>query len=351
MPITTSPLPCTRFFFGALAVATASILPLPAQIAVVDFEPEEGFSLNERIDIVGGWQSEGDVAIISDNCFSGNQALFLQGHQIDSWVSWASGDWSAAGTTVRLAIRPSVAGDAAGNPSLHVGGVNLGFGLGDDGSIALLPLNQGAVVASIPTDARADLLGMADRWLSLTILFDDNGEQWGLVLDGQFAGGTFPVDRSAVHSVGLIIHAGTANVLLDSIAIIESKNALDDYAADRTALEEKQTDASSEYLNADAHGGYLIGKSALVFGPAKLNQRYTSQGQGSILYVNNLFGNNATANGSATAPFFSIRAAMAAASDGDTIIVQRGNGIYHEGSRSANGKRLRITMEEPVIIK
>lgn len=346
----------SRFFFLNLfwwwVVVTGGFVSSSfAWVTAVDFEPEEGFVINEDVDTFIEWESDGVVIVSDVDSFEGNQSLFLCGREGNAYVQWRPENWSVVGSRVHFAMHLPTFNNRQGYIVCYLGGAFFQLVIGEDGLISIFPLNsEMEFFVEPPVNPLDDLLAV-DHWLDLTVVFDDGGEQWALWVNGTLAIEQQPIGTKYLD--GFIVYANAMDLFLDAIVVVEGGENIDEINEDNRIVNERGQNGQGSMMDRErSKATVAVGFGSIVpRGFEEGEQVNVSRDIASVLYVNNLSGNDVSADGSVTSPFSSIRAAMAAADNNATIVVQRGTGIYEEGSRSAGGKCLRIVMEESIVIK
>lgn len=192
-------------------------------------------------------------------------------------------------------------------------------------------------------------------WVRVTLRIDNKLGKWDLFLDGR------PVKAS--------LALGKERIFFQIAAPAEWPVYVDNYrdSAENPLFEDRDGDGMPDAEekafgldpNLNDRDGDLdrdgVQNGDEFFADSSLSS--TGIGSGAFVFVDNLNGNDVNTGKTAqfslgaNGPKASIKAAMAAAASGDTIVVMKGRGIYDEGSRSADGKKLIIKTIAPVTIR
>jgi hypothetical protein len=194
-----------------------------------------------------------------------------------------------------------------------------------------------------------------DGWLRVTARVDTKKKEWDLFLDGKPVKGGLPLAES--QGAFQIEASPAGSVFLDDYLESSENPLFED--ADKDAFADAEEwmyglNPSIDDRNGDVDGNGIRNVEEIFAGSAA---KLAGLAENSVIFVDNLSGDDAN-NGKtsqialgANGPKASIKAAMAAAASGATIVVTKGKGVYVEGSRNAKGKKLTIKTVAPVTIK
>ena len=315
-------------------------------VALAVGENFEAPTYNAGQGLPGAWQAEGLVEVSTEEFVSGNQALKVGAEGRASFGSAQTQETSF----VDLQILPV----AAETEQLNLNGARLGF----DSSGRIL-IFEGASSEGRPArNAQYSVSnGAAEAWVRVSVRIDPVGQKWDLFIDGQPAEANLAL---ATTTQAATINAPTGSVYVDDYSQTgENPLFLD---LDKDGLPDAEEKAHGLNPFADDRGGDIDGDGLsnveeLFAGSSPQAPGVLSDGSAPVIYVDNLNGNDGNSgkksygNINQLGPKASLKAAMAAAPNGATIVVLEGRGVYEEGSRSAEGKVLTIMPVDPVTIR
>gem|GEM_PF-1779021 len=346
---------------AGLNPALAQPVPGSAPAISIGFEEQEGYFFESAITRVEGWSASGeaDGVIIGEAPFSGEQSLRVEANEGPVEVGYRTGGLPESGVRfIKAAIRPAPLERSGATARLDLWGSEIGFILSEDRTVKLSLRGDAAGEAEslrLATPVQVDGEGRGTHWLAVLIRQDLAAATWDLFLEGMPVAINLPMAEGA-DSLGIVVGPYEA-IGLDGIGIGSENPLFIDSDGDGMpdAYEvAHRLNPHADDRNSDRDGDgirnideYLAGSSPDVAGAGTVAQ---------IIYVDNASGRDSNSGQfshgvGAGGPKFSIKAAMAAAQSGAVIVVLPGTGTYHEGSRSAKGKRLTIRTVKPVIIK
>lgn len=341
----------------------------------IDFEAAEGYFNGCPIEQKARWQSipEGIGLVTQETSFNGGQSLKIESHRSRQLgepgleLTYQPDGLPQTGVRfIELGIKPASANLAEfseyqnGKTLLHLWGASLAFSSGTDGNVQIVA--AGADGRNVdPILIQANESGESNRWLHLVIRQDLDAETWDLFVDGVSKATDLTLlpgedqDRLAIFSNEI------GATYIDGIGIgRDNPLSLDEEANDWTDTH-RASDQVGPKRNDQKVGRNHGKEEALKDLAASSNTSTIADPQASdatprTLYVDNGIGSDANSGkfphpSRRDGPKASIKAAMAVAPDGAVIVVLPGKGIYEEGSRSANGKKLTIRTVKPIIIK
>lgn len=316
------------------------------------FEPpqyQDGQSLSEQ----EGWKGEGGVQITTSEAQEGSQSVVISSGNNLSRKLVGSGI-----SYVDLCILPEFV-ESPDEPTLQVAGIELGFVRHEAGnSVAIFQKNE-IVLLPLTGFVAPSKTQPGSRWVRVTVRIDSAQKIADLYVNGLPALANLPLGKQPS-----IFELTTTP---ESVAFLDSWSESPENPLFPDADHDGMPDAEEKALGLNAYGDdrngdldgdgisnvqeFFNGSSPTIGGSAAHLSR------GVILYVDNLNGNDANAglhsyqslglNG----PKASLKSAMEAAPTGSTIAVLKGTGIYKEGSRGAEGKKLTIKAVGPVTIQ
>lgn len=332
-----------------LVVAIGSTIPPSAHA----FEVESGYVAGESIETYEGWSASipGQAVIVTTERASGDQALEIPPAEdpIEITFEAPSGAPTTAVRFITVSVKPVAVDPTHAQSVLHAWGADLGFVVGENGVIELVIADGEG--RSIVTAARQSPGQGADRWVHLMIRQDLEAGIWDLYLDDQLVAINQKLNSEAGAGFAVFGHTEFATYV-GALAVSASNPLFLDTDADGIPDAWELAHSLNPYINdrlADPRGDGISNIQRYLL---SLQGGANGGGLGAthFLYVDNAHGDDA-ASGFApyaargaefSGPKASLKAAMAAARDGDTIIVLPGTGLYDEGSRSAEGKQLTI---------
>lgn len=357
-----------------LKTYTCAIFCLVATISSsfsIDFEPSEGFVAGSGVEDRSDFEITGPVLISADTAYRGDQALLIPASNPAIEVLYQPKDLPSEGVRfITLAFNPAVEASSLVESSVHAWGSDLGFLRQADGRIAVVALGAEQAPAShaepfveeahtiLSTTARWGEDGRSDRWLTFVIRQDLSTGTWDLFIDGKLRAIDHPLNTDSADNLTLF-GSEIADVYVDNIAVVVHNPLFQDDDSDGIPTAEEIVRGSNPYFNdRDAVRGVDgVTNIEAFLNKSRGNITPTAAGQShSTLYVDNATGSDANTGTFSYAtsndgPKASIKAAMAAARSGDTIVILPGTGLYDEGSRDAHGKRLTIKPVEPITIR
>jgi hypothetical protein len=290
------------------------------------------------------WQ--GSAEITAEESLSGTQSLKVAPDAKAQYL----GTLPAGITFIDLQILP-VTGSTE---ILNLAGARLGFDA--DGKIRLFSGEdtQGRTAQNVSYEVTA---GAAAGWVRITVRVDSAKQLWDLYVDGKPAEANLPLGAS---TAALTIQSPAAGATyLDDFTLGEENPLFPD--ADRDGLADAEEKANGLNPYGDDRDGDLDGDGVSnvdeFFAGTSPKAPGALDGQTTLIYVDNLHGNDAFTGQHSypsigqTGPKASLKAAMAAAPSGATIIVLKGTGLYDEGSRGIPGKHLTIKPVDSIAIR
>jgi hypothetical protein len=308
--------------------------------------------VGKKMDATDGWifrgadAAENGGGISAERSFVGSQSLKV--------ASGTVVERAPFGGDVRyydLEVLPVFAEETAGRVSFS-GGV---LAFLKDGSVGKIVAYGGGKESLVLRDEVELGAGSTGGWLRITVRIDVGKKQWDLFLDGKPAKAGIALTET---QAGFLAEAPQEGpVFLDDFLESAENPLFEDADKDGMPDAEEAVYGLNPGINdreADLDGDGIPNVQEFFEGTAFGRG---DQLVGAFLFVDNLNGDDANSGKTSQlglgteGPKASIRAAMAAAPDGATIVVMRGSGVYVEGSRNAGGKRLTIKTVAPVTIR
>lgn len=332
---------------GALTVSGIAL-------AGIDFESDEGFIPQQDISKTSGWSATGGrVAITDRDARSGTQSLEISANATAIY-SIPANPWPSAEKIawVDFWIKPQADTSAEPSTTLDADGSRLAF-IKQDGRgmiYAYNPDGKGSGDSlSSGISFSLDAAGHSAEWIHVTLRQDFQGQTWDLFLDGRPALGNLRMDNSTPKAGPSGFTLGSpkgGSTLLDTWSLTFSNPLFADADNDGIPDTFERAFGYDPYLS--SRNGNLDPAGALEF-QKFLESVRRSQGaigsastnNGRFIYVDQAVGNDSNSGllcycSDGAGPKATIRAAMAAAGKGDTIIVNEG--VYQEGAISLIGK-------------
>ncbi len=331
----------------------------PSSRIVVGFEASEGYLGGSAIEAMEGWSisEEARGAITEEDFLFGEQSLRIEAGETSVGVEYWAEEIPQQGVRfIEASVKPIPGEGEEALISLSLWGSEVRFTQGVGPAIELqLPGNEPPETISIPVGDGNDGEGPAVPWVSLVVRQDLQAGTWDLFLNGEL----IAIDLGLVESNdSLQLEVGARETIyLDGLGVGKENPLFPD--SDGDGMSDAYEVAHRLNPHANDRNGDRDGDGISNIAEARAGTFPSFPGSGTpgpILYVDNATGSDANSgklpHGSGNnGPKFSIKAAMAAAESGTVIVVLPGTGIYNEGSRSANGKRITIRTVQPIIIK
>jgi len=316
------------------------------------FEPpqyQDGQSLSEQ----EGWQGGDAVQITTAEAQEGGQSAVISPGSSLSRALTGSGIFY-----VDFCVLPEFV-ESPDEPTIQVAGIEIGFVHQGSGKfvavfrkdeIVLLPLT-GFVAASKMLPERG--------WIRITARVDSINDIAELYVNGLPTLANLPLGK--LRGDFELTTMPEASAFLDSWSESLENPLFPD--ADQDGMPDAEEKALGLNAYGDDRNGDLDGD-----GISNVQEFFNGSsveglggapnfGQGVILYVDNLNGSDASSGMHSyqslgfNGPKASLKSAMESAPIGSTIAVLKGTGIYKEGSRGAEGKKLTIKAVGPVTIQ
>lgn len=313
-----------------------------------DFEAPK-FTAGQGINQVDGWSSEGSVMVSPDQSADGAQSL-----QVGAGGKVSKALLTSGIRFIDVAVLPIFSSTDQPGETINLGGAKLSFvNSGTGGQIVVV---SGTAAQAVNASYKLGDGNLAWDWVKVTVREDVAKGTWDLFLDGkpvvfdqalEADRSSFRVENDSVSAayVDMFTEQSTNPLFQDTDKdgmpdAYEVANGLNPYLDDR--LGDLDNDGISNIQELFTNSSPGVAGSGRQYG--------------CILYVDNKNGNDSNAGTSSyrveeDGPKASIKSAMAAAKSGDLIMVLPGNGLYQEGSRSAQGKRITIKTLSNVTIK
>lgn len=329
-----------------------------ADVVRVGFEAAEGYEVGSR-ELGKGWKvSQAGLALIGGDPV---QCQFLKiepGTPVEEASFVSQGVPKNEIRFVDFLIKPVAMEREGAQTVLNVWGSSVGFVKDSTGHIEIAAVDGKKEMESklFVTGQQVGAYGMSDQWIRLTIRQDLKAGTWDLYVDGKLVTIDVGMDREGLGEF-VIFGNEKASTYLDSLSVGSVNPLFVD--SDRDGISDAEEIANG--LNAfgddrmgdfDADGvsnieEVLRGTSPRAPGGMQI---------GANIYVDNRNGNDANRGlrsypVGGDGPKASLKEAMAAARDGDTIVILPGLGVYDEGSRGEPGKRLTIKALSNVTIR
>lgn len=324
-------------------------------LAGIDFESNQGFIAGQDISKISGWSVTGGQALITDqDSQSGTQSLEIAAnasvtHSIPA-VAWVSADRVA---WVDFWIKPQADATAEPPTTLDADGCRLAFiRSGTEGMIYAFDPdgNGGGSSRSSGVSFPLDTGGSSGQWIRITLRQDFQGQTWDLFINGTPALGNLRMDNAAPKAAPTVFSLGSpvgGVTRLDNWNITLANPLFADADNDGIPDTYERVFGYDPYVNNRA--GNLDPAGAREFQKFLDSVRNTQSSNssdsrtrgGRFIYVDQKIGSDSNDgllcyNMAAAGPKATIHAAMAAASKGDTIVVNEG--AYREGTISIAGK-------------
>jgi hypothetical protein len=334
-------------FLGALVSSGVAF-------AGIDFESAEGFAVGQDASKAPGWFATGGKALITDHdAHSGTQSLEINANATATY-SISATPWPSAERIawVDFWIKPQADTSTEPLTTLDADGSRLAFvKQGSRGMIyAYSPDGKGnGESLSSGTFFLLDAAGRSAKWIRVTLRQDFQGQTWDLFLDGRPVLGNLRMDNATPKATPSCFTLGSPTdgaTLLDTWNLASSNPLFAD--ADNDGIPDTFERAFGYDPYVSNRAGNLDSTGALEFQKFLESVRRTQGIAGSMpandgrfIYVDQTAGNDSNTGllcyrSEGTGPKATIRAAMAAAGKGDTIIVNEG--VYQEGTISLIGK-------------
>lgn len=331
-----------------------SVLGIVGMLVVAYGESFElpNYQGDQSIDKVDGWAVKGESFVTRSQAADGDQAVQLNGGaKISRQVIRSDVRF------IDFAVLPVYGKEGLPALLVNAAGTDLSFlRRGTVGKFTVIPREEEKQIeleGSYPINAEGNL---GRDWIVVTIRQDLKAGTWDLYLNAKLA----LIDQVLGKELGLFLmdNASEEAVFLDFYSESSTNPLFADVDGDGMPDAFEVANGLNAYWNdrdADFDGDGVSNIEEFL-GQSSPRTPAGMQIPGSILYVDNGLGDDGN-SGSASyvmggdGPKASIKAAMASASSGDTIVVLPGKGIYDEGSRGEPGKRLTIKAMKNVIIK
>ena len=308
-----------------------------------------GQSLSEQ----EGWQSEDGAQISSAESQDGSQSILIPSGSSVSRVLQGAGI-----SYVDFYILPDFA-DEPDEPTLQVAGIELGFVHQESGNSAAVFQKDEIVLVPLTGFITSSKTHTESGWVRLTFRVDSIKNVADLFVNGLPALANLPLGKQrGVFELASIPESG---VFLDSWTEASENPLFPD--SDRDGMPDAEEIAMGLNTYGDDRNGDLDGDGISNVQEFFSGSSFASGGnagglnRGVILYVDNVNGSDANSGQHSykalglSGPKASLKAAMDAAFVGSTIAVLKGAGVYKEGSRGAEGKKLTIKAVGPVTIQ
>ncbi len=326
------------------------ILPYLMMLGTVWVAEGENFeapAVQVGSELPGAWQKEGTVEISAEESVGGTQSL-----KISPESQVRHGERKFGGISfVDLQILP-VAGSTE---TLNIGGARIGFGV--DGKI--LVFEGGGSKSRAAQNVEYNVVnGASEAWIRVTVRIDAEKCKWDLYVDGKPAEANLTLSPTEAELTvrGLM----GASTYLDDYARMEENPLFADFDKDGLPDAEERANGLNHHgddRDGDLDGDGISNVEEMFAGSSPQAPGALSRQTGQLLYVDNLNGSDSNSGRNSyvalgnDGPKASLKAAMATAPNGATIVILKGAGIYEEGTRGVPGKQLTIKPVDPVTIK
>ncbi len=307
----------------------------------------ETYQVGQSPPLQGGWS--GDGVISEDEAAEGNQSLKIApGQSISHPASFSDGVsfWD-------FYVLPDF-GDSSETP-LNVAGAEIGFTRVE--GVGRIMVSSGTSSQTLPqTYSLLPNSGSVESWIRITVRIDWKQRIWDLFVDGRPVAASVKLGNKSGFSWKA---AGTDPSYLDAIDERRENPIFTDADLDGMPDAEEVAYGMNPFIDdreADIDGDGIKNVDEIFASLSARNGQTLTSALSNRLFVDNLAGDDSF-SGKASyvigsdGPKRTLKAAMSAASSGAVIYVQKGTGVYDEGSRGAQGKELTIKTIGAVTIK